>query len=93
MAIPRETAQRIIESFQADRTSNLFAQSNASHLLYEVGRIKRTATLRKTSFGCQQGCRVKPISFGVVVWSRLWSLGRIMWKYPGFQTRESLRRT
>ncbi|WP_108446746.1 DEAD/DEAH box helicase [Halomonas denitrificans] len=40
MAIPRETAQRIIESFQADRTSNLFAQSNASHLLYEVGEIQ-----------------------------------------------------
>lgn len=40
MAIPRETAQRIIESFQADRTANLFAQSNASHLLYEVGEIR-----------------------------------------------------
>ncbi|MBE4296800.1 hypothetical protein P3644_03785 [Vibrio parahaemolyticus] len=40
MAIPRETAQRIIESFQADRTSNLFAQSNASHLLHEVGEIQ-----------------------------------------------------
>ena len=40
MAIPRETAQRIIESFQADRTSNLFAQSNASHLLYEVGEVQ-----------------------------------------------------
>lgn len=37
MAIPRETAQRIIESFQADKPENLFAQSNASHLLYEVG--------------------------------------------------------
>lgn len=40
MAIPRETAQRIIESFQADRAANLFAQSNASHLLYEVGEIQ-----------------------------------------------------
>ena len=40
MAIPRETAQRIIESFRADRTANLFAQSNASHLLYEVGEIQ-----------------------------------------------------
>ncbi len=40
MAIPREIAQRIIESFQADRTANLFAQSNASHLLYEVGEIQ-----------------------------------------------------
>ncbi|KPN75526.1 hypothetical protein AEA42_18460 [Shewanella sp. Sh95] len=40
MAIPRETAQRIIERFQAGGTVNLFAQSNASHLLYEVGETQ-----------------------------------------------------
>ncbi len=40
MAIPRKTAQKIIERFQSDVTENLFAQSNASHLLYEVGEIQ-----------------------------------------------------
>ena len=37
MAIPPNIALKIIYSYTADNIANLFAQSSASHILYEVG--------------------------------------------------------
>jgi replicative superfamily II helicase len=40
MPIPIERAKEIIGSFQTKRITNLFAQSDASHILKEVGELK-----------------------------------------------------
>ncbi|MDZ7860951.1 MAG: DEAD/DEAH box helicase [Candidatus Krumholzibacteriota bacterium] len=37
MAIPTDIARNILEDYRTSRIKNLFAQSNASHVLYEVG--------------------------------------------------------
>lgn len=36
MTIPLEQAKRIIETMQSERIQNLFAQSHAKHILFEV---------------------------------------------------------
>lgn len=40
MAIPSNKAIEILQKYQTDRIENLFAQSSASHVLYEVGETK-----------------------------------------------------